>query len=117
VIGYGISVVVNLQDNERDIIAWFVTHYPRLRPIAYIMPTLIVSLFNSALPMFTKIMVAFEQHDYPETRTRHEVFRNFFITMVNLGIFTLINYKGIFDTTFVDNLFGTNFKRQFTETS
>jgi hypothetical protein len=113
VIGLGLYVMVKMQDNEENIAIWFYQHMPRLRPFAKFMPSLFVSLLNFVLPTFTKMMVEYEQHDFPEEKTRQEIFRNFFITMVNLCIFTLISYNGIFDTSFLDMIFGTNFKKQF----
>jgi len=45
------------------------------------------------------------------------MWRNYIIKMISLIFFVLISYKGLFDTTFIDDVFGTNFEKHRTSTS
>ena len=67
-------------------VTWVKENIPFLERFASLVPTLILSLFNAAIPNFTKLVVTFEKWDFPETRNKNEIWRNFFVQLTTLMI-------------------------------
>jgi len=72
-------------------------------------PSLIISVLNFTLPTLTKMMVAFEQWDFPEQNIKNEIWRNYIQKFINLTVFTLLSYEGLYDIHFFDDFLGTSF--------
>lgn len=58
-------------------------------------PILIVNVLNFTIPNVTLLLVRFEKWDYPETSTKQETLRNFFIKLINLSMMLYSQYKGV----------------------
>jgi len=86
----GMYGIILIQDKEEELIAYFEENVPKLRALAYLFPTLIISVSNVFLPNFTKLMVWFEKYDYPESETKQEIWRNYIIKMISLLFFVMI---------------------------
>ena len=74
-----------------------------------------MSIIGTIIPEITKLLISFEKWDYPEDVTKNEIWRNFISQMLNLAIFTVIAYKGIYDISFVDELFNSHFAEANTD--
>ena len=73
------------------------------------MPTIIVTSINIFVPTIIKILVEFENWDFPETNIQQKIWRIYILKFMNLAIYTLLSYDGLYNIEFFNHLFGTSF--------
>lgn len=62
-----------------------------------ILQSLIVSFVNAFVPTVTKKITTFEKYDFANTLLKQQIWRNFLTRLLNLMIFTLLNYELAFN--------------------
>ena len=63
-------------------------------------PSLIVSFVNASVPTMTKKITVLEKYDFRNTLLKQQIWRNFATKILNLSIYTLLNYELAFNKSF-----------------
>lgn len=61
--------------------------------VTSLIPSLIVSFVNAFVPTMTKKITKFENYDFANTLLKQQIWRNFSTKILNLSIYTLLNYE------------------------
>lgn len=110
-----IYTIIKIQDLENDLVIESEKYLEEwgledAKGITGLIPSLAISIFNATIPTITRALVLFEKWDFPEFSIKQEIWRNYIQKFINLTIFTILSYDGVYDITWFDEYLGTNFK-------
>jgi hypothetical protein len=81
-----------------------------IKKFSSIIPGIIISLFLAIIPTVTKTLVEVEKWDFPETKVKQLIWRQFVLKFFVFATVIITSFKGmLIDYEFLDRFIGTTF--------